>query len=137
MRIWSIHPKYLDSKRLTAVWRETLLARAVLEGKTKSYLNHPQLIRFKNSENSLLFINTYLYHIHQESILREFNFDIGKVNKKITNKKLAVNDRQISYELEHLKKKLNYPEHLNIKKIIPHPIFHIVKGDIEVWEKVR
>jgi hypothetical protein len=57
MRIWSIHPKYLDAKRLTAVWRETLLAKAVLEGKTKSYKNHPQLIRFKPLQNPLVFIN--------------------------------------------------------------------------------
>ena len=59
MRLWSIHPKYLDTKGLVAVWRESLLAKKVLEGKTKGYKNHPQLIRFINSENAIELINTY------------------------------------------------------------------------------
>ena len=40
MRIWSLHPKYLDAKGIVALWRETLLAKHVLEGKTKGYKNH-------------------------------------------------------------------------------------------------
>ena len=29
MRLWSLHPRYLDRQGLTALWREGLLARAV------------------------------------------------------------------------------------------------------------
>jgi len=47
MRLWSLHPKYLDSKGLVALWREGLLAKKVLEGGTKGYRNHPQLERLK------------------------------------------------------------------------------------------
>jgi hypothetical protein len=138
MRIWSIHPKYLDSKRLTAVWRETLLAKAVLEGKTKSYKNHPQLIRFKPLQNPLVFINTYLYHVYQESKKRNYNFNESLLNKKFTDKKILVTDKQLIYELNHLKKKLNFPEHLNcIEMPEPHPIFIVVEGEIESWEKVK
>ena len=32
MRLWSLHPCYLDPAGLVAVWREGLLARAVLRG---------------------------------------------------------------------------------------------------------
>jgi len=46
MRIWSLHPKYLDAKGLVALWRDALLARHVLQGKTTGYKNHPQLNRF-------------------------------------------------------------------------------------------
>jgi len=46
MRIWSLHPKYLDTKGLVALWRDALLARHVLQGKTTGYKNHPQLNRF-------------------------------------------------------------------------------------------
>lgn len=53
MRIWSLHPKYLDTKGLVALWRETLLAQHVLSGKTKRYKNHPQLARFKNVNTRL------------------------------------------------------------------------------------
>ena len=37
MRLWSLHPRYFDSKGLTAAWREALLARAVLTGQTRGY----------------------------------------------------------------------------------------------------
>ena len=30
MRLWTLHPKYLDAQGLVALWREALLARAVL-----------------------------------------------------------------------------------------------------------
>ena len=29
MRLWTLHPKYLDGVGLVALWREALLARAV------------------------------------------------------------------------------------------------------------
>ena len=47
MRIWSLHPQYLDRQGLTAAWREGLLAQKVLTGTTKGYRNHPQLRRFR------------------------------------------------------------------------------------------
>ena len=37
IRIWTLHPKYLDAKGLVAVWREALLAKHVLENKAKGY----------------------------------------------------------------------------------------------------
>jgi hypothetical protein len=61
MRIWSIHPKYLDTKGIVALWREALLAKNVLEGKTKGYKNHPQLDRFKSASKPSDAINYYTY----------------------------------------------------------------------------
>jgi len=60
MRIWSFHPKYLDAQGLVALWRESLLAKQVQEGKIKGYNNRPLLIRFKNPGNAVGFINQYL-----------------------------------------------------------------------------
>jgi len=74
MRIWSVHPKYLDSKGLIALWREALLAKKVLEGKTKGYKNHPQLKRFKNSNDALNCINQYLTSVYEEALNRGYNF---------------------------------------------------------------
>jgi hypothetical protein len=68
MRIWSLHPEYLDTKGLVSLWRETLLAKKVLEGKTEGYKNHPQLIRFKKSDNPLKHINQYLMKVNSEPI---------------------------------------------------------------------
>ena len=106
MRIWSIDPKYLDTKGLVALWRETILAKNVLEGKTNGYKNHPQLIRFKNSANPLQGINQYLAAVYKESQTRGYHFNKDKF--KIYNEPLTltVTRRQIEYETQHLLKKL-------------------------------
>jgi hypothetical protein len=67
MRLWSLSPEYLDRMGLLAVWREGLLAKKVLQGKTKGYKNHPQLIRFKAFKNPINAINSCLYFVFLES----------------------------------------------------------------------
>jgi hypothetical protein len=106
MRLWSIHPKYLDAKGLVALWRETLLAKHVLEGKTKGYKNHPQLNRFKKSENPLDSINSYLAVIHQEAQSRQYNFDKQKVDWNFRPASLQVTKGQIEYESHHFLSKI-------------------------------
>lgn len=153
MRLWSISPKYLDTKGLLALWREALLAKNVLEGKTKGYKYHPQLIRFKNSKNPILYINLYLKQIFDEAKNRGYNFDIKKIDlDKISNEnvedleKIKVTKGQIKYEFEFLKAKLlkrdllKYEKIKNINKIEQIEIvtiFEIIDGDIEPWEKVK
>lgn len=63
MRIWSLHPSLLDTKGLVALWRETLLAKHVLEGKTKGYTNNPQIKRFKAAANPVFAINYCLLEV--------------------------------------------------------------------------
>lgn len=106
MRIWSVHPKYLDTKGLVALWRETLLAKHVLEGRTKGYRNHPQLDRFKESVNPLGRINQYLANVYDEAVDRNYNFDKEKINWDFENSVMFVTSGQIQYEKEHLLKKL-------------------------------
>ncbi|MBU5678634.1 MAG: pyrimidine dimer DNA glycosylase/endonuclease V [Candidatus Aenigmatarchaeota archaeon] len=145
MRLWSLHPKYLDSIGLVALWRESLLAKKVLEGKTKGYKDHPQLIRFKNYKDSLVAINAYLYEIYKEGIRRNYKFDDKKILQIEAKGIISVSSEQIKYEFEHLLRKLRkrnkkkYRELLKIKRneIEVNPIFKIVTGDIESWEKVK
>ena len=106
MRIWSIHPKYLDAKGLVALWRETLLAKKVLENKTKGYRNHPQLERFKRSENPVNNINLYLNYVYVEAGRRNYSFDKTKVNLNSKPSTIIVTQGQIDYEIGHLKNKL-------------------------------
>ena len=139
MRLWSLHPKFLDAKGLTALWREALLARKVLQGQTQKYKNHPQLDRFKKL--SIKYINTYLYHIYQESCQRGYCFDKTKLQKPFTKKKLNVTNKQLEYEFKRLKNKLKIRNKIKYNKIKslkpkPHPLFKIKKGKIESWEKI-
>ncbi|MEI6435097.1 MAG: pyrimidine dimer DNA glycosylase/endonuclease V [Bacteroidota bacterium] len=143
MRIWSIHPKYLDSKGFVALWREALLAKSVLEGKTIGYRSHPQLDRFKEAPNPLDAINQYLSNIYDESVDRHFTFDSTKFRKPIVPLFITVSEGQIIFEFEHLLCKLMGRE-INLYKtlketttIIPHPMFKTIKGKIEKWEKVK
>lgn len=141
MRLWSIHPKYLDSKGLVALWREALLAKHVLEGKTKGYRNHPQLARFKASPRPVAAINLYLSFVYREALSRGYNFDKSKF-RNLKPLKLNVTLGQMEYEFTHLLRKLKsrdtklYKELKGTKTIQPHPLFNVVKGEIEEWEKV-
>lgn len=106
MRIWSLHPQHLDTKGLVAPWRETLLAKHVLEGKTKGYTNHPQLNRFKEEKQPLDCINFYLAKIYDEACARGYNFDKSKFQSIAKNPSLKVTQAQVNYEWKQLLKKL-------------------------------
>jgi len=140
MRIWSLHPKYLDAKGLVALWRETLLAKNVLEGKTIGYKNHPQLNRFKQAKNPAEAINQYLSEIYLESVNRNYNFDIQKINWQFKKCKLTVTTGQLKFEVKHLLVKLKtrdvykYEELSSKSTFDIHPLFKLVDGDIEKWE---
>ncbi len=142
MRIWSLHPKYLDTKGLVALWRETLLAKHVLEGKTRGYKFHPQLNRFKKAKFPIDLINQYLSEVFNEAVTRNFNFDRKKIDWTFRKCKMPVTTKQLKYEVEHLLMKLksrNYDkyEELNTKsKFDIHPVFKLVRGEIEEWEIV-
>jgi hypothetical protein len=141
MRLWSLHPEYLDTKGLVALWREGIMARNVLMGKTEGYRNHPQLERFKKQENPVLAIDTYLLNVYNESKQRKYNFKRDKIGFKFTDSKIKVTDGQMMYEFKHLKRKLKLRDvaAYKILKTVtfprPNPIFEVIKGDIEPWER--
>lgn len=143
MRLWSIHPKYLDSKGLTACWREGLLARKVLLNQTKGYRNHPQLIRFRNTQDPLDAIDVFLYAVLAEAQYRGYNFDETKINLNSQSEKIEVTQGQLYYEFKHLKNKLlvrdksAFERLKSVTEITAHPIFIIVDGDVEDWEIVN
>lgn len=134
MRIWSIHPKHLDVKRLVALWRETLLAKAVLEGKTKGYTKHSQLDRWRKTENPVDAINMYLSKIYEESVKRGYNFDKTKFNNATIKTPIALTKGQFEYEIKHLQNKVGTIES-NYDYITD--MFDLVPGDVEPWEKVK
>ncbi len=142
MRIWSLHPQYLDAKGLVALWRETLLAQKVLLGETRGYRNHPQLSRFKSHRDPLAAIAAYLHAVAREAKQRGYHFDEGKILRKGTKAKIRVTDGQIAYELAHLRAKLKirdpaaYARLLQTAHPLVHPLFSVVSGEIEDWEVV-
>lgn len=142
MRIWSLHPRYLDRQGLTACWRETLLAQAVLEGATRGYTRHPQLERFRAASDPLGAIGDHLAGIAEEATARGYRFDGSKVQRRSTPAvRLEVTDGQLALEWEHLLRKLSVrsPELAvrwsGIELPDPHPLFTVVDGPVATWER--
>ncbi len=143
MRLWSIHPQYLDSKGLVALWREALLAQNVLFDKTKGYKNHPQLIRFKTTDDAQTAISCYLCSVADEADKRGYKFNRDKIQMHGNCSLMSVNKGQIEYEFNHLLSKLKhrdpsrYNELKSLIEVKTHPLFEKVNGEVEAWEIIH
>lgn len=143
MRLWTLHPKYLDARGLVALWREALLAQKVLQEKTRGYKSHPQLIRFREQRDPAQSIAAYLRIVCDEANARGYSFDATKIaaGVRLQPKAIVTTRGQLLHEWAHLQRKLQVraPARLDqIKQILQpdaHPLFVIVDGDIEAWEK--
>jgi len=142
VRLWTIHPQYLDTKGLVALWREALLAQAVLEGRTRGYARHPQLARFRRARTPVSAIACYLRAVHAEGRARGFRFEVGRIAGGGRVERLTVRRGQIRYEWDHLLAKLRkrdpqrFLDLQSVRTIRPHPLFRIVPGGVEEWEIV-
>jgi len=149
MRIWSLHPSHLDRMGLLACWRETLLAQAVLAGRTKGYLNHPQLERFRAQPDPLAAVGAYLSVVADEARDRGYRFDASRIlapppsgpaGAGVGIGPIPVTQGQLAFEWEHLGRKLRArsPEYAALwddGSPTPHPLFEATPGDIESWER--
>jgi len=141
MRLWSIHPKYLDARGLVAVWREALLAQAVLRGKTRGYRHHPQLARFRARTSPVSAINAYLVAVHTEAQARGYSFDRRKLGPVRSCSRLPVNAGQVAHEWRHLMAKLarrSPPLYRKLRRVARpecHPLFRRRRGPVEPWER--
>lgn len=143
MRIWSLHPTYLDRQGLIACWRETLLAQAVIAGRTKGYRNHPQLDRFRAAPEPLAAIGCYLHKLADEADLRGYRFDRSRIVAPPTPtgvEAIEVTLGQLDLERRHLLAKLavRTPEAATLPEVVePHPLFRVVPGGVAEWERAR
>jgi len=141
MRLWSLHPKYLDSQGLVALWREALLAQAVLRGETRGYRSHPQLDRFKGHAEPLAAIALYLEGIHAEARSRGYRFDKNKIGPAQKAEQIPVTAGQMAYEWEWLLEKLKtrdaelYHKWSDMEEPEAHPAFTVRAGGVEPWER--
>lgn len=143
MRLWTLHPKYLDAKGLVALWREALLAQKVLRGKTRGYRHHPQLIRFAETGNPPAALASYLKALHNEALERGYKFNSRKIGRRKFAGKIRETRGQLLYEWRHLKRKLKRRDPKRLRELtavkVPsqHPLFKIVPGRVRDWEKVK
>lgn len=145
MRLWSLHPRHLDRQGLTGCWRESLLAQAVLAGRTSGYRSHPQLVRFRAQADPLGAVGAYLAALAQEATARGYRFDRTRIDSTPSDDavplQIGVTDGQLALEWRHLLGKLERrsPERWQREHVLagpePHPLFAVVPGGIESWER--
>lgn len=142
MRIWSLHPRYLDRQGLTACWRESLLAQAVLVGNTRGYTRHPQLERFRTVPDPVATIGDYLTAVADEASARGYRFDRTLVRRRSdVPVVIPVTRGQLNLEWAHLRAKLALrdPSRLaafsDVAVPEPHPLFTAIPGPVADWER--
>lgn len=146
MRLWTLHPKYLDARGLCAAWREALLAQAVLRGRARGYRRHPQLARFRATASPRRFIGAYLWVIYREGVRRGYSFDRGKLPRgrsraDLLAPRMTATRGQLDCEWRHLQAKLFRRERVRwarqrvLVRPNAHPLFRIVPGPVAAWER--
>jgi hypothetical protein len=139
--LWRIHPSYLDRIGLVALWREGLLARAVLRRATRGYRHHPQLDSFKAHPAPVTAINAYLRIVFEEASRRGYSFDESKLAPRRNCRRMPVPRGQLRFEMDHLLRKLKardrakYATLLTLASPRPHPAFRVVAGGTAPWER--
>ena len=143
MRLWSLHPQYLDPQGLVALWREALLAQAVLRGKTRGYKHHPQLERFASHSSPRLAINSYLNSVFEEADRRGYSFDRSKIGPVRAVPRISVTKGQLLHEWQHLLGKLSarnpalYAQWRTVTEPAHHPLFRTRPGPVASWERAQ
>jgi hypothetical protein len=140
MRLWTLHPKHLDRQGLLALWREGLLARAVLRGQTRGYQHHPQLERFRGHATPELAIDAYLAIVQEEATARGYAFDRSKLGPLLPAARIVVPAGQLEFEWRHLLGKLAVRnpvllERWRFEKPACHPLFLLEPGPVAPWER--
>lgn len=143
MRLWTLNPRHLDAAGLVAVWREGLLAQAVLLGRTRGYTQHPQLQRFRAASDPAASIAEYLRAIAEEAESRGYAFNSSLiVIRGNPVRRIPETKGQLLYEWEHLNRKVQrrspewYHQHIAGAQPTSHPLFRIVSGGVRDWERV-
>ncbi|MFD2795057.1 pyrimidine dimer DNA glycosylase/endonuclease V [Promicromonospora vindobonensis] len=146
MRIWSLDPALLDRQGLVACWREALLAQAVLLGRTRGYVAHPQLDRFREHPQPATAISAYLHGVREEATRRGYQFDELRISQQLDQHvhdttRILVTAGQLDLEWQHLLHKLAVRSPTHRARLVatgspaPHRLFVVVPGDVASWER--
>ena len=120
-----------------ALWREGLLAQAVLRGATRGYRRHPQLTRFSQCRAPVSVLASYLRVVHDEASHRGYSFRRAKVARASERRwQLTVTRAQLAFEWSHLLAKVAEREVgwwrglAVVRQLRPHPICPLAYGPL-------
>ncbi|OQB09054.1 MAG: hypothetical protein BWY21_00959 [Parcubacteria group bacterium ADurb.Bin216] len=151
MRLWSIHPVYLDDIGLSRCYYEGIGGLKTMLGMQR----HPQLNRFKQSKDPVNNLKYYLIHVYTESVFREKDYKHFELLEDLCLKSykpdyIPVSNKQLEFEIRWLVGKMStercYNSHQKIERLmydyqnknissLTHHLFNVVDGEIEDWER--
>jgi len=145
MRLWSVHPRYLDRQALVACWRESLLAQSVLVAPGRGYSRHPQLERFTAHDEPLTAMAHFLAAYLAEADARGYRFNRTKIvgDPLAPVAPIPLASGQLDYEWRHLAGKLAERSPAvaarweGVARPDAHPLFVVHDGPIANWERPR
>uniref|UniRef100_UPI004028A1E8 pyrimidine dimer DNA glycosylase/endonuclease V n=1 Tax=Candidatus Scatocola faecipullorum TaxID=2840917 RepID=UPI004028A1E8 len=132
MSLWTVHPKYLDKQGLISLWREGLLAQKVLNGELDVKLSNPIWQQFRQAENPLKAIGSYLSFVAAEGARRGYKFSHEKIiYPNFEDYEISVRPQDLIFEMKHLRDKLKlrdrekWNETSQVEKVEAHPTFRL------------
>lgn len=146
MRLWSIHPQYLDTKEFVACWKDAIDASAIIKRDDRNiHKIYPQLSRFNDIIPSKPAINKYLMFMYYNSIIRGYRFKHKNIDFKEIEKnpgiRILVTRGQLNHELKIVRKILEDRDSelldspiYSYREVEPNPMFMVITGGIEQWE---
>jgi hypothetical protein len=144
VRLWSFHPRYLDRQGLTACWRESLLAQAVVMDPERGYSRHPQLERFRDQPDPLAAVGAYLSGVADDADHRGYRFDRSRIRRPgAPHATMRVTRGQLEYEWSRLRTRMSvrspavWIQWDAVALPDPHPLFEVVAGPIAPWERTK
>lgn len=146
MRIWSIHPKYLDRQGLGGAWKEAHQAQAILRRHIVGgqpfadipYGMHPQLDRLKAQPDPLGALGLVMTTIRDEGISRGYSYKAA-ILRVDQSARFWISEAQLAYERLHMMRKLRNrdPARADALLEIPDvmPMVDFIGGGIASWER--
>lgn len=113
----------------------------MLCGKTRGYLHHPQLDRFRVRRDPVAALDCYLSRVFDEARERGYEFDASKISyRRCRHRSVPVTAGQLEHEWKHLLGKLEVraPSQWRAQrkeKPVQHGCFRVVPGRVAGWEK--
>lgn len=147
MRLWSIHPKYLDNRSLMVFWNDAILAKSSILGKIDFHSPHFQ--RFKYIDNKEHVLNVYMKEIFLEGSKRNLNFDKNQIEDifllpLLTSDLIDLTYGQLKFEFELLVDKFKSTNNNEALEFLMNSyikddqieslVFHLTDGPMESWD---
>ena len=97
MRLWTLHPKYLDARGLVALWREgSAGARGPSRADARIPLASAAAIASCAHPSPVTAINAYLGYVHAEAAARGYRFDRSRIGPVRTCNRICVTGAQVA-----------------------------------------